>query len=445
VTTAPTPALADAQVFRTYYFVPGYERDPAKMHAFDLGQLLTGAAQELKSNAKPVDLQVAYPPGSVRLTEVKPQPRGNVEVGLEVRTLHDSYMLTTIAQQPGPVAPGSGPPIVPPVDPHVPQNFTGQALDKFLGKFTIYTAEVPAGTHPTEMEEAARAYARRHWPSANPTPASTAQAAILIDLNIPKPGARDALEPRCVVIYPTGTDILHFLRIALPELFLYHLKARVLYQDVRSHSLDALRDDDEKIRALLAETRDSSRLGPDELLAANDTLTTLLTTLVADVSATENQVHTGEIARKNFNRAAAECQFAPAALAVLTRVLMDDWVSMLNDLADAALGYRRRTRDLARVHFESLQATVEMHQARETRYLAIVMAVLTCAQVGGVILSAFGDNAWEEILGKEFPVWGAVAIRIALAVVCTLGFFAIGWAVWLRRARPAQAQKYHKP
>ncbi len=428
MTTPSDVPLADPELLRTYFFVPGYERDPAQMHAFDLGTLFTGAAREIDPNAPDIDLTHPRPPGSVELIAVPYQVRGAELVRLDARTLHDSYMLSTGVLRCGHLPDGVGPPL----SPHIPIILRDLKSSKYLGKLTIHAVEVPATTTPADLSTVADEYAARCGLAAGGICTATPLAAVVLDLNTAALGAADTVAPRCVVVYRQGADVKQFVRITLPELFLYHIKSRVIYHEVWEHDFRTLRDKDAQIRELLVRMRHPSKLSPDELLTINDDLTTELAKLVTAIADVENRVHTAEIARQNFTRAVAESGLAVAGLPEITRCLIGDWVDTLTEQADAALGYRRRTRDEARVHFESLQATARVHESRETRHLAIVMSLLTCAQVAGVVLAAVGDGAWPELLGKGVSVGTGIAVRLGLAMGCTGGLFYIAWR-WLRR------------
>ena len=431
-----TSDLRDAEVLRTYFFAPGYERDPEQLRAVELGRLFTHAAEELDPKAPAIDLTVSRLPGSVRLAEVPFHPRGShgsQRVRLEARTLHDSYMLTTTVLVDGPIATGTGPP----VGPHIPAVFGGLASNRYLGKVTIHAAEAPATATPADLAALASEHAKRCGLPVDSIPAATDHAAVVIDPDTPAAGIADTLGPRCVVVYRQGADVKQFVRIDLPELFLYHLKARVLYHDVWMCDFVSLRDNDEKIRALIKSTAQPSTLTLDALLTANDDITTHLADLVAGISDVENRLHTGAIAETNFTKAVRECGFPPTEQAALTAELVGRWVSALTEQGKAALAYRCRTRDVAQVHFASLQATVEAHESRETRKLAIVMALLTCAQVAGVAYAAIGDDVWKGWLGEDFTKTTAgFVVRLGVVAITTGALFAAAWWRWLgRRAR----------
>jgi hypothetical protein len=111
----------------------------------------------------------------------------------------------------------------------------------------------------------------------------------------------------------------------------------------------------------------------------------------------------------------------------LARFLVDDLADHLEARATSELGFRRATLERAKVHWESLDATIELQQADQSRKLALFMAVLTCLQGFTLFPLLFPKGAdWD------FETWSLFARWLMLGCLLLLLWPAF---VWINRSR----------
>jgi hypothetical protein len=193
-----------------------------------------------------------------------------------------------------------------------------------------------------------------------------------------------------VFVYRKDDPIEFALQVTLQEMFLCHLKVRNVERNLRAYHLRQAKEQDFRLRQLIADSN-PHELGLRDLQTANDRLTTLRADLVTSICAIENELRTMQVARDNFAAALQGSDFEADA-GRLTRTFIDRLAVPLRNQALVDVGYRQATRDRATVHFESLDATIDLHDAKQTQILAIVMAALTCAQVAGLIPTVAGND-----------------------------------------------------
>jgi hypothetical protein len=356
-------------------------------------------------------------PLSRRLAAVPRRLRGDGETEAEVRTLHDTVVLHVGKLRKGPFP--LGPKAVVPA-PGL-ESLKVEASN-FLGKLTLHAAEAPPGTSDADLLTLAEQYAGACLPG---------RAEERHCFSLPVGGlvigpwaddSRTGDGARMVFVYRQGERVEFALQITLQELFLGHLKARNVDRNLRTHHLQQAKEQDHRLRGLIAASRHPHRLRLGQLQKTNDELITIRADLVTSICAIENELRTLEVARENFARALQGSPFEPEARR-LTELFIDRYAVPLRNQALVDLGYRKATRERATVHFESLGATIDLQDAKQTHLLALVMAALTCAQVGGLVAVVGGSDF------SSWPWWGRL-----LSVLAAVGsLFGLSWFLIKRR------------
>ncbi|HYH63235.1 MAG TPA: hypothetical protein VD866_00910 [Urbifossiella sp.] len=425
------PTLTDANASVTYFYSPTAVADPKRVTAVGLVRTLTDAVGEIDPAAIAPNATLALPhaparwAGPLRGTVERTDAAGTDVVRVTPLVLHDTVALLVEHIRVGDVPAGGGPPVAPAalktdVEPDAAY---------YLGKLVAHLAEVPKNTPPADRAAAADAYARRCNPAGETLAADVPHGRLVVAVPDARAQHPPPREVHAVFVFETGAPVDRFVQFELPEVALYHLKVRVVDQNIRATHLPHVRQLDAQLRSLMG--RRPASLGLDELLTTNDDLTTQQADLVAAVADIEGDLHTLAIARANFARAAAE-YLPDAARKPFAAALVDRWAEPLKEDAETDLVYRKAARDRAGFHFGSLAATAEVHQAGETWRLAKVMAALTSAQVAGIAAAALSDEMLRAWVGDgKFFNW--LLVRLAVAVVGTVVLYTAIRLAFLRR------------
>lgn len=416
--TAPTELL-DPSVYVSYFFVlPGEFEKPALTQP-ELERLLTEAVGEVAGAAPPERVRLEAGPAwlSRRLAGVPRQLRGDGETEAEVRTLHDSVVLRVGVLRTGqfPLGPGA-------VVPAPALESLKVEASNFLGKLTLHAAEAAPATSDADLLTLAEQYAGACLPG---RAGERHRFSLPVGGLVVGPwgeGPREGDGARMVFVYRQGERVEFALQITLQELFLGHLKARNVDRNLRAHHLRQAKEQDHRLRDLIAATQDPDRLRVRQLQKANDELTTIRANLVTSICAIENELRTLEVARENFARALRGSPFEPEA-GRLTDLFIDRYAVPLRNQALVDLGYRKATRERATVHFESLGATIDLQDAKQTHLLALVMAALTCAQVAALVAVVGGNDF------ANWPWWW----RLLSVLAVIAGLFGLSWFLIKRR------------
>jgi hypothetical protein len=398
--TVPSP-VHDPAVYVSYFFVLPSPFEKTGMTKFGLEGLLTQAVREVAETAPPEPVSVKFPPvwESRRLCPVVRKQQPDEEEELEVRTLHDTVSLRTgkvrkrtLALGPQAVLPARDLPYL-------------ETASTFLGKLTAHTAEADPGTTDADLLLLAEQFAKECKLPGGASPRFSLPIGALVIGPLGE-------STRMVFVYRRGQAVEFAFQMTLQELFLCHLKVRNAERNLRAYHLPQAKEQDEHLRQHIAATH-PNRLRLGQLQKANDDLTTIRADLVTSICSIENELRTVEVARENFTHALQGSAFEPEARR-LTDVLIDHCAIPLRNQALVDVGYRKATRERATVHFESLDATIDVHDAKQTHLLAIVMAALTCAQVAGLVAVVAGSNFatwhWGLRLGSVIGATGVLSV-----------------------------------
>jgi hypothetical protein len=406
-----SPQLIDPSVYVSYFFVlPNAFEGPASAQE-ELEDLFTKAVGEVAGTAPAERVRLVFGPASLsrRLTSVPPQQRADGEDELEVRTIHDAVSLRVSKLRRGQFA--LGPEAVVPA-PHL------KALEveasNYLGKLTAHLAEASPSASDEELRDLGQAFAKVCLPPGEWHSFFLPLVGALVF------GPLGELA-QLVFVYRQGARVEFPFQITLQELFLCHLKVRNVARNLRERHFKAAKKQGYELKQLIAATH-PNRLRLGELQKANDDLTTIRAELVTSICSIENELLTLEVARENFTRALQGSPFEPEAKH-LTDLLIDRSSIPLRNQALVDLGYRKATREQATVHFESLDATIDLHDAKQTHLLAIVMAALTCAQVAGLVAVVAGSDF------ANWPWW----VRLVSVLGATGSLSFLSWLLIRRR------------
>ncbi len=402
--------LIDPAVYQTYFFVPPRD-DEAGLRTRELEDFLSSVHNELATQAGVASQRIAI--GSTEanwsdrlaaiarhvVTDQQGEPR---EVEMDLRTLHDAVMLRVSALRRGTFAATSLPQLEIP-----PLASLQSPAPGYLGSLVAYSAEVASRANAAE---AARGIAEQRLNGPHETFRTDVGSLVL---------AEDGDRIGAVFVYQRddAEAVFPFL-MTLPELVLCRLKVGHSRDEIQQR-LDETLARHATLRWLIGRFQ-PSRLALGDLKAANDQITTARAELVDGIERVKAGLRTIGLNRQNFERALDGSPLATERPR-LAHYLLEKIARPIEHQAEASLGYCEGTRQVADVHFDSLAATADYHEARETHKLTWVVISLTSVQVVATI-GATAEGAasvWDWI-------WRAGSILLPAALLAWIAIWLIG-------------------